>query len=65
MAIRKLLDFQSTNNIKFVFTHHSKAYTAIEIAHSALIHGHESAKTVILKVGGKMAMAVLPAMPVF
>jgi Ala-tRNA(Pro) deacylase len=61
MPVRKLLDFLNTNNIKFVSIHHSKAYTAMEIAHSAHIHGHELAKTVMIKIDGKMAMAVLPA----
>jgi Ala-tRNA(Pro) deacylase len=61
MPVRKLLDFLNANNIKFVSIHHSKAYTAMEIAHSAHIHGHELAKTVMIKVDGKMAMAVLPA----
>jgi len=61
MPVRKLLDFLNANNVKFVSIHHSKAYTAMEIAHSAHIHGHELAKTVMIKVDGKMAMAVLPA----
>jgi Ala-tRNA(Pro) deacylase len=61
MPVRKLLDFLNANNIKFVSVHHSKAFTAMEIAHSAHIHGQELAKTVMIKVDGKMAMAVLPA----
>lgn len=61
MPVRKLLDFLNDNNIKFVSIHHSKAYTAMEIAHSAHIHGRELAKTVIIKVDGKMAMVVMPA----
>jgi Ala-tRNA(Pro) deacylase len=40
---------------------HSSAYTAQEIAASAHIPGKELAKTVIVKIDGKMAMAVLPA----
>ena len=40
---------------------HSTAYTTQEIAASAHIPGKEMAKTVIIKVDGKMAMAVLPA----
>lgn len=61
MPVRKLLDFLNANNIKFVSIHHSKAFTAMEIAHSAHIHGRELAKTVMIKVDGKMAMIVLPA----
>lgn len=40
---------------------HSPAYTAQEVAASAHIKGKEVAKTVMVKVDGKMAMAVLPA----
>jgi Ala-tRNA(Pro) deacylase len=40
---------------------HSRAYTAQEIAASAHIKGRELAKTVIVKVDGQLAMAVLPA----
>jgi Ala-tRNA(Pro) deacylase len=40
---------------------HSPAYTAMEIAASAHIPGKELAKTVIVWVDGKTAMAVLPA----
>ncbi|MFT3753448.1 MAG: YbaK/EbsC family protein [Paludibacter sp.] len=61
MPVRKLLDFLNANNIKFVSIHHSKAFTAMEIAHSAHIHGRELAKTVMIKVDGKMGMIVLPA----
>jgi Ala-tRNA(Pro) deacylase len=40
---------------------HSQAFTASQVAASAHIKGHEMAKTVIIKINGKMAMAVLPA----
>src|SRR5581483_4303591 len=40
---------------------HSPAHTAQEIAASAHIPGREMAKTVIVKLDGRMAMAVLPA----
>lgn len=61
MPVQKLVEFLNSNNIKFVTIHHSKAYTANEIAHSAHIHGQELAKTVMVRIDGKMAMAVLPA----
>jgi Uncharacterized conserved protein len=61
MPVAKLVEFLNTNNIKFVSIRHSKAYTANEIAHSAHIHGQELAKTVVIRVNGKMALAVLPA----
>ena len=40
---------------------HSPAFTAQEIAASAHIPGKELAKTVMVKLDGTMAMAVLPA----
>ncbi len=57
-AFQKFLDAQ---HIKYVAINHSAAYTAQEIAASAHIPGKELAKTVIVKVNGEMAMAVLPA----
>ncbi len=61
MPSKKLIDFLNENGIKFVLIHHSRAYTANEVAHSAHIHGQELAKTVIVKIDGKLAMAVRPA----
>ncbi|MEN6620900.1 MAG: YbaK/EbsC family protein [Smithella sp.] len=57
--IKKFLDDQS---VKYVTISHSLTYTAQEIAESAHIHGKELAKTIIVLIDGKMAMAVLPAM---
>ncbi|MCK4330181.1 YbaK/EbsC family protein [candidate division WOR-3 bacterium] len=61
MPVEKLKNFLDSNNIKYVSISHSKAYTAQEIAVSAHIPGKELAKIVMIKVDGKMAMAVLPA----
>jgi len=61
MPVKKLKDFLDSNKIKYVTIKHSPAYTAPEIAGTAHIPGKELAKTVIIKVDGKMAMAVLPA----
>jgi len=61
MPVKKLKDFLDSNKIKYMTIKHSPAYTAPEIAGSAHIPGKELAKTVIIKVDGKMAMAVLPA----
>jgi Ala-tRNA(Pro) deacylase len=49
------------NHIKYVTISHSQAYTAQEIAASAHIPGKDLAKTVIIKIDGKLAMVVLPA----
>jgi Ala-tRNA(Pro) deacylase len=61
MPIKKLKDFLDSQHVKYVAIRHSKAYTAQEIAASAHIPGKEVAKTVMVKMDGKMAMAVLPA----
>ncbi len=61
MPLEKLKEFLDKENIKYISIKHSSAYTAQEIAASAHIPGKELAKTVMIKVDGKMAMAVLPA----
>jgi Ala-tRNA(Pro) deacylase len=61
MPIRKLKDLLDDRRVKYVTVRHSPAYTAQEVAASAHISGYEVAKTVMVKVNGKMAMAVVPA----
>ena len=61
MPAQKLKKFLDEHKIKYVAISHSPSYTAQEIAASAHVPGQEMAKTVIVKVDGKMAMAVLPA----
>lgn len=61
MPVKKLKEFLDNNHIKYVSIVHSRAYTASEIAQSAHIPGKEMAKTVMVKIDGKMAMAVVPA----
>ncbi len=61
MIAKKLKDFLDSHNVKYVTIAHSLAFTALEIAESAHIPAKELAKTVIVKVDSKMAMAVLPA----
>lgn len=61
MPVRKLKDFLDREGIKCVSVVHSPAYTAQEVAQSAHVTGREFAKTVIVKLDGEMAMAVLPA----
>ena len=61
MPIKKLKAFLDENDVKYVTIKHSSAYTAQEIAAKAHVKGKEVAKTVIIKVDGKLAMAVLPA----
>ena len=61
MPVRKLQEFLDGEGVKYVTVSHSAAYTAQEIAASAHIPGKEMAKTVMVKLDGTMAMAVLPA----
>lgn len=61
MPLQKLREFLDQNSVKYVSISHSPAYTAQEIAASAHIPGQELAKTVMVKLDGDMAMAVLPA----
>jgi len=61
MPVKKLKEFLDGKGIKYVSIKHSLAYTAQEVAASANIHAKELAKTVIVKLDGKLAMAVLPA----
>ncbi|HNS33324.1 MAG TPA: YbaK/EbsC family protein [bacterium] len=61
MPVRKLKEFLDEEGIKYVSIKHSLAYTAQEVAVSAHVQGKELAKTVIVRLDGKLAMAVLPA----
>ena len=61
MPLTKVRELLDSHHVRYVVIGHSPAYTAQEIASLAHISGKELAKTVIVKVDGKMAMAVLPA----
>jgi Ala-tRNA(Pro) deacylase len=61
MPVRKLREFLDSQKVKYVTMNHSPAYTAQEIAASAHVRGKDLAKTVMVTLDGRMAMAVLPA----
>lgn len=61
MPSKKLKQFLDEHGVKYVTIRHSPAYTAQEIAASAHVKGREMAKTVMVKLGDEMAMAVAPA----
>jgi Ala-tRNA(Pro) deacylase len=61
MPLTKIKEFLDKNKVKYVIVRHSPAYTAQEVAAAAHISGKELAKTVMIKIDGKLAMAVLPA----
>ncbi len=61
MPINTLTRFLDENKVEYVTVRHSPAYTAQKIAAAAHIPGREMAKTGMVTVDGKMAMAVLRA----
>jgi len=61
MPVQKLKEFLDREHVKYVTIRHSQAFTAQEIAASAHIPGKDLAKTVVVRIDGKLAMAVLPA----
>jgi Ala-tRNA(Pro) deacylase len=61
MPLERLKDFLDTNAVRYVLVKHSPAYTAQELAALAHVPGKEWAKTVMVKLDGKVAMAVVPA----
>lgn len=61
MPAQRLIDYLDQNSIKYTTMRHSLAYTAQEIAAVSHIPGKAFAKTVMINVKGKLAMAVLPA----
>lgn len=61
MPFPKVRTYLDGLHVKYVVIGHSPAYTALETAHLAHLSGQELAKTVLVKVDGGMALAVLPA----
>lgn len=61
MLAPRLKAFLDSNGVKYLSIPHRPAYTAMEVAESAHVSGKEMAKTVIVDLDGRLAMAVLPA----
>ena len=61
MAVNKIKQFLDAHGVRYLSIRHSPAYTAQETAASAHVRGKDLAKTVMVKIDGEMAMAVLPA----
>jgi Ala-tRNA(Pro) deacylase len=61
MPVKKLKEFLDNMNVKYVTINHALAYSTQQTAATTHIRGKELAKTVMIKIDGKMAMAVLPA----
>ena len=54
MPAQKLKEYLDANGVQYVTVTHSVAYTAQEIASIAHVPGKELAKTVMVKVDGKI-----------
>lgn len=61
MPMSRIREYLDKHEIKYVVISHSVAHTAQGIAALTHIPGSELAKTVIVKIDGKPAMAVVPA----
>ncbi len=61
MQLSKLREFLDSRHIKYLVISHSLAYTAQGIAALTHLSGKKLAKTVIVKIDGILAMAVVPA----
>ncbi len=61
MPLSRLRDFLDSHFVKYMVISHSLAYTAQGIATLAHVSGKKLAKTVIVKIDGVLAMAVVPA----
>jgi Ala-tRNA(Pro) deacylase len=61
MVPQKLREYLDSRNIRYSVISHTPTFTAQETATIAHIPGKEIAKTVIVKIDGRMTMVVLPA----
>jgi len=61
MPLSKLREFLDSRHIRYLVISHSLAYTAQGIAALTHVSGKKLAKTVIVKIDGILAMAVVPA----
>jgi Ala-tRNA(Pro) deacylase len=61
MPVKKLKEYLDEQHVDYVCIGCSPAYTAQEVAASAHVPGKYMAKTVIVKLGDKFVMVVLPA----
>jgi Ala-tRNA(Pro) deacylase len=62
MENSSLTEYLDKHNVRYILISHSPAFTAQGIAGLTHIPGRELAKTVIVKLDGKLVMAVVPAM---
>jgi Ala-tRNA(Pro) deacylase len=61
MPLRRLTEYLDVHKVEYETIRHAPAFTAQGVAHTAHISGREIAKSVVLTIDGRMALAVLPA----
>ena len=61
MPLKALKEYLDSHHIRYELIAHEPTFTSQETAASAHVPGRELAKTVIVRLDGRLAMAVLPA----
>ncbi|MRI34994.1 deacylase [Endozoicomonas sp. OPT23] len=61
MADQKVVDYLEQHHVSYSSCKHEPAFTAQEIAEKAHISGRSMAKTVVVKLDGRLALCILPA----
>lgn len=61
MATQRLEQFLKAHNVRFNTVAHDHAITTLDAARRAHLPSHDVAKTVVVKLDGRLAMAVIPA----
>ena len=61
MITSRLKDFLEREGVRYTLVPHSPSYTATQTAQAAHVPGREFAKAVMVKIDGRLAMAVLSA----
>ena len=61
MPTKRLKDCLDREGVRYESIRHDPAYTMSEIAHAAHLSGKMVAKTTVIRVDGKTALAVLPS----
>ena len=60
MPVQRLKEFLDNNDVRYILISHSRAFTTAATAAITHIPGKEIAKTVVVKIDGELAMAVVP-----
>lgn len=61
MPAKKLKQFLDSRGVEYECIAHSPAFSAPDVAASAHVDSRDFAKTIIVRIAGRMAMIVLPA----